>query len=235
MPRGRSSDKLGLGVSSDFVEAVLNGNQGSLQLFLRGFAARDLADPFATEPPAVDLAAVIDETASFNDVIQGLNAAPCLYVRSRGKIAGVISRRDVQKPAMRMWLFGLITISEQRVTQYIEECCPGDAWQTYLSPARLQKAAELQRERRRRGQDPSLIDCLQFADKGQIVARDERLRELTRFSSKRQVEGFVAALQDLRNNLAHSQDISGNWEVIHELATNLYRIVLGPEHQANAS
>lgn len=90
----------------------------------------------------------------------------------------------------------------------IDECCPQESWRQYLSEGRIQKAVELQQERGRRGQSASLLDCLQFADKGQIVARDQRLRELTRFTSKTQVERFVAALQDLRNNLAHAQDIS---------------------------
>lgn len=129
---------------------------------------------------------------------------------------------------MRMWLFGLVTISEIRVTRMIDEFCPNDSWQTHLSEGRLQKARELQQERTVRGQNRTLLECLQFTDKGQIVAREDKLREYTRFNSKREVEKFVKSLQDLRNNLAHSQDISGDFEVIHLLATNLHRIILGP-------
>ncbi len=250
----------------------------SLQLFLSGFTARDLAEPLpsfddtttagtvrdaihaqrlevvgirksgivggwmsredatnATEPLVgrqFDKSWVISDAASLNVVVQGLNSAPCLFVRSIGHVNGLIRRVDLQKPAMRMWLFGLVTISELRVTRLIDECCPQDAWQTYLSKGRLQKANELQQERQCRGQRPSLLDCLQFADKGQIVARDQRLRRYTRFASKREVEDFVKALQDLRNNLAHSQELSGNWDIIHDLATNLHRIVLGPDRDA---
>jgi hypothetical protein len=179
-------------------------------------------------PRPLESAATLVDSASLNAVVQSLHAAPCVLVNSLDQISGLICRRDIQKPAMRMWLFGLVTISELRVTQIIDELCPHDAWQQYLSPGRLQKARELQHERSRRGQTRSLLDCLQFADKGRIVARDERIRERTRFSTKRQVDEFVAALQDLRNNLAHAQDLSGDWGVICELATNLHRIVLGP-------
>ena len=38
----------------------------------------------------------------------------------------------------------------------------------------------------------------------------------------------MQSLQDLRNNLAHAQDILGNWDVIYELAANVHRIVCGP-------
>jgi hypothetical protein len=157
-----------------------------------------------------------------------LSGASCLFVRSFGGINGLIRRADVQKPAMRMWLFGLVTITELRVTRMIDECCSNQSWRQYLSPGRLQKAHELQQMRMHRGQRPALLDCLQFADKGRIVACHDELRRRTRFASKREVEDFVASLQVLRDNLAHSQDISGDWETILDLATNLNRIVLGP-------
>jgi hypothetical protein len=127
-----------------------------------------------------------------------------------------------------MWLFGLVTIAELRVTGLINELYPDGEWQRFLSPGRLQKSLELQQQRRCRGQHPSLLNCLQFGDKSRIVACDHTLRQRTRFESRRQVEKFVEALRDLRNNLAHSQDIISDWEVIYELAANLHRIVLGP-------
>ena len=259
----------------------MNDFDDTLQLFLDGFTAGDLAEPLPsfddTAPvgavrdaievrqlevigirksgmiegwmsrddatsvtgPLVgrsfDKSSVISDAASLNVVVQGLNSAPYLFVRSIGHVCGLIRRADLQKPAMRMWLFGLVTISELRVTRMIDEFCPQDMWQTYLSKGRLEKAHDLQHERQRRGQHPSLLDCLQFADKGQIVARDERLRRHTRFTSRREVEEFVRALQDLRNNLAHSQDLSNNWDIIHDLATNLHRIVLGPTGDATPS
>ena len=180
----------------------------------------------------LDTARVILESAPLNEVITALDSTPVLFVRSLGQIGGVICRRDLQKPAMRMWLFGLVTVSELRVTQMISEHCPEDSWQQHISAGRLEKAQAIQAERGRRGQSPNLLDCLQFADKGQIVARNEKLRELTRFGSKRQVEEFVAGLQDLRNNLAHAQDILNDWDVVRNLALNLHRTVLGPDGMA---
>jgi hypothetical protein len=250
-----------------------SAGENSLELFLRGFAARDLAETLpsfddttaraailaaidshgyevigvrksgilaawlsaedvrGSEQPSIrpfQFASVIPEDASLNAVVQALNLAPHLFVRSFGQIGGHICRDDLEKPAMRMWLFGLVTISELRVTRMIDQSCPQDSWRKYLSEGRIAKARELQQERLRHGQMRTLLDCLHFADKGRIVARDERLREQTRFSGKREVEEFVQAFQDLRNNLAHSHDLSGNWEVICDLAINLHRIVLGP-------
>jgi hypothetical protein len=178
-----------------------------------------------------DAATLLSDAAPLNEVVQRLDASPWLFVRTFGQASGLITRQDLQKPAMRMWLFGLVTITELRVTAMIDELCPNESWQQHLSEGRLQKANELREQRRQRGQQRTLLDCLQFADKGTIVARVPQLREQSRFSSKREVEDFVNALQDLRNNLAHAQDITSDWEVIRNLATNLHRIVRGPESQ----
>lgn len=175
-----------------------------------------------------DPATLVADSSPLNDVVCLLNTHPRLFVRACGQISGCIPRGAIEKPPLRMWLFGLVTISEQRVTRLIDQMFPGDSWQTQMSDGRLAKARELQTLRQRRGQRPTLLDCLQFADKGQIVARNEALRERTRFSSRSEVERFVKALQDLRNNLAHAQDIAADWEVIHELAANVHRIVCGP-------
>lgn len=198
-------------------------------------AADDLASgaqPWTARP--IQPATVIAETASLNEVVDRLSQYQVVFVRTLGEIGGLIRAADFEKAPMRMWLFGLVTITELRVTRLIDQACPHGAWQQYLSPGRLHLAEELRAERRRRHQDPSLLECLQLADKGRIVARDETLRSLTRFPSRRAVEDFVIGLQDLRNNLAHSQDVSGDWEIIRDLATNVHRIVLGPEFEREA-
>jgi len=178
-------------------------------------------------------AAIVTDTTSLTVVICELDAQPIVFVQTLGQVCGVIRRSSLDKPAMRMWLFGLLTISELRVTDAIEEFCPNESWRQYLSDGRLKLAEDLQTERRRRGENRSLLECLQVADKGQIVARDPRLREDTRFSSRRAVEEFVKQLQHLRNNLAHSQEITNDWDIILDLATNLHRVVLGPNSTAS--
>jgi hypothetical protein len=117
-----------------------------------------------------------------------------------------------------MWLFGIVTLIEMRFTELIERHCPGEAWQSYLSEGRLEKARRLLAERRRRMQSLTLMDCLQFSDKGQIIARNEEVRRLTVFGSRRRAEEAVKELEQLRNNLAHAQDIlSTDWETIIQM------------------
>ena len=174
--------------------------------------------------------ATISDSASFADVVLGLADSPRLFVRVLGAVGGIITMSDLQKPPVRMWLFGMITLLEMRTSRLIELKCQGDSWKQYLSESRLQKAEALLEERRRRNQNLELIDCLQISDKGQIIARNEEIRHLTRMQSRRQTEQAIRMLESLRNNLAHSQDIiSCDWETIVWLCKEMEQVISGTE------
>ena len=118
--------------------------------------------------------APISDSASLTDVVLGLADSPRLFVRVLGTVGGIITMSDLQKPPVRMWLFGMISLMEMRMTRLIEVNCPGDSWKQYLSESRLQKAEALLEERKRRSQNLELLDCIQISDKGQIIARHRR-------------------------------------------------------------
>ena len=178
---------------------------------------------------------LISDSAPLTDVVLGLTKTPRLFMRVLGAVGGIITMSDLQKPPVRMWLFGMITLIEMRISRLIEQMCPGDSWKQYVSESRLQKAAALLEERRRRNQSLELVDCLQFSDKGQIIARNEEIRKLTKFTSRRQVEEAIKALESLRNNLAHSQDIlTCDWETIVVLCRDLEGLIEGTEQVQRA-
>jgi hypothetical protein len=163
-------------------------------------------------------ATVRNSTVSVLTVVQDLRERPFLLIRQLGAVGGIITLADMQKPAVRMWLFGMLTLIEMRFAELIEQHFPGDAWKQFLSEARLLKAETLLAERKRRNQELELLDCLQFSDKGQIVARNETVRKRTVFPSRRQAEETIKQLEQLRNNLAHAQDIlTSDWDTIIQL------------------
>ena len=91
-----------------------------------------------------------------------------------------------------------------------------------LSPARLDKARELQQERARRGQEAILLDCLQLADKGTILIQDADVLRDWGFGSRQSAKTALADLQSLRNHLAHSQAIvAHHWHQIAGLSRRL--------------
>ncbi len=167
---------------------------------------------------------VVADSAGFPELVMRLNDRQRLFVNVLGQIGGIVTRTDLQKPPVRMWLFGMITIIEMGLTRLIEGAYPDGSWRECLSEGRLQKAETLLQERKRRHQDVDLLDCLQFSDRGQIVLRNENLRQQTGFASKSQGQQTVKELEALRNNLAHSQDIIAcDWEIIVKLTEFLNR------------
>jgi hypothetical protein len=172
----------------------------------------------------LEQATVLDDTTPLLGVLTALVRAPFLLVTALGSVGGVITPADMQKPPVRMWLFGIVTLIEMRCAELIEQHCPGDNWKQYLSEGRLQKAELLLGERSRRNQALRLFDCLQFSDKGQIIAKNEEMRNSTIFTSRRQAEEAVAKLEQLRNNLAHAQDIlATDWDTIVQLCAFITR------------
>jgi hypothetical protein len=169
---------------------------------------------------------ILDDAAPIADVVSALKVNDCVFLRWLGVVNGVITRDDLQDPPFRMWLFGLITAIEMQFGKMIHARFNDESWMQYVSPARVEKARELLAERQRRGQSPSLLDCLQFADKAQIVVRDETLRKRAGFVSRRRGDEAIAGIERLRNNLAHAQDIiSHDWEIIVALVDNLDRLM----------
>ena len=172
-------------------------------------------------------AKVVPDSTSLPTVVLLLAETPRIFVTTFGRVGGICTRTDLHKPPVRMWLFGMVTIIEMGFMQAIESHLPNEAWHQYVSEGRLEKAKVLLAERERRNQDLSLLDCLQFSDKGQIVLRNEELRKKIGFASRRRGEETVKRLEALRNNLAHSQDIvNADWETIVSLTENV-DVVLG--------
>jgi len=151
---------------------------------------------------------VVAGDAGLPEVVEILTRHHHCFVTVLGTVNGLITRSEMEKPLVRMWLFGMITMLEMRLTELIEQRWPGDSWVPLLSRGRVEKARQLQQERSRRGQQVSLHECLQFSDKGHLVIKDPEYFARLGLQSKSQAQGLIRALESLRNNLAHSQPIT---------------------------
>jgi len=169
---------------------------------------------------------VLADTSFYPEVIDCLSRSKYCFISVLGSVGAVITRNDIQKPSVRMWLFGMITIVETFIARTIEIKYPQSTWRRELSPERLKKAEDLQNERKRRGQHVTLLDCLQLGDKAKIIMKDPEMREDMGFESKRTAEKVSKDFESLRNNLAHAQDIiTNNWETIVVISRRLNKIM----------
>ena len=149
------------------------------------------------------------------------------FVSVLGSVSAVITRSDIQKPPVRMWLFGMISIVEMYISRQLETKYQDSSWQAKLSINRLRKAQNLQENRKRRNQKLSLLDCLHLADKAKILVKDPGMRKEAGFESKREAEKAIRDFESLRNSLAHVQDIiTYDWDTIVTVSKRLEKIMM---------
>ena len=169
---------------------------------------------------------VVPGTATFSDLIHVLTRHDYCFVTVLNNVAGVISRDDINKPMVRMWLFGIVTMIEMGLVQTIEKRHPEQGWQSLISTGRLDRAKQIQAERQRRNQYCELIDCLQLSDKGQIFMQSKTAMKSLGFETRNIAKRAIKELESLRNNLAHAQDIvSHDWVQIARMSQRMEEIV----------
>jgi hypothetical protein len=120
-------------------------------------------------------------------------------------VSGIITRADLSKPPVRVYLFGLISLLEMHLAYWVEISYPDDSWRERLSGARLAKAEELLANRQTRRQQTNLVDCLQFCDKRDLVLANTDLRNSLGLGRKNAAKKFLVKAEKLRDLLAHSQ------------------------------
>jgi len=171
---------------------------------------------------------VLPADAPVADVIEVLSKNQHCFVEVFGEVGGLITRADIQRPVVRMWLFGIVTMVEIDFNERIRRAFPDEGWRGLVSGARLDRAESLRAERQRRGQECALLDCLQLGDKAAILWRDEATMADYGFDSKSAAKKVLGDFESLRNNLAHAQDIvTHDWVQIIRIARTVGELAAG--------
>jgi len=162
---------------------------------------------------------VLPERAPLLQVFKVLRQSQQVFVILKDQVWGIVTRGDLQKGPVRMWLFGLISLLEMNFLRMIRTCYPDASWKKLLKAKRINKAECILRDRKQRNEATDLVDCLQFCDKVDIILKTGELMSALGFSCKKEVDMLLGKLENLRNELAHSQDIiTGSWPEICDLA-----------------
>jgi len=165
---------------------------------------------------------VITSSANLNDVIHVLTRHDYCFVSIMNEVNGVITRNHINKPQVRMWIFGLVTMIEITLMRLVEKYYPQQSWKTVLSEGRLEKAEQIYNERQRRNLQSELVECLQLTDKASILISNKDALQYLGFDSAKQAKKVIKELESLRNHLAHAQDIvSHDWAQIARLVSRL--------------
>ncbi|TCT43829.1 hypothetical protein EDB29_101637 [Vibrio crassostreae] len=153
----------------------------------------------------IKLEQVISDSTPLASLLSVLQVNDFLYVNHGAKIVGIITKADLNKPLVRVYVFGMLSLFEMHLNSWIRYEYPDNGWQDHISEQRLGKAQETYELRKKDNQDLSLIDCLQLADKRDLLARSKEFK--ARFGFKKKgLERFIRYAEQIRNEIAHSQD-----------------------------
>ncbi|MDJ0975210.1 MAG: hypothetical protein QNJ98_12170 [Planctomycetota bacterium] len=169
---------------------------------------------------------VLAESTPMLETLRAVDSRGACFVGAVDQVGWIVTKSDFEKPALRMWLFGMITIVESKLTEEIRKRFEGDAWKAQISEGRRGHVERIAEERRRRGHMVEEIDCLQFGDKVHIVLRLEKVREQMGLPSREAGQRAFRRVESLRNDLAHGQALLTNaWDTILDLVHRAERLL----------
>lgn len=178
---------------------------------------------------------LISESTPLVDLFPILCNAPRVFVLDGNRVTGIITRGDLQKAPVRMFLFALETLLEMFLLNLIQFYYPRDSWQKILKKKRLEAVRRLHHERQARNEAIGFSDCLQLCDKRELVLKCPQAREYLGFKTKRAGDLMLKEVEYLRNKLAHAQDIisGSSWPQVIRLAIAVEAILERCEQFAN--
>jgi hypothetical protein len=162
----------------------------------------------------ISLSILISEAAALSKVAFLLKSQPFLLVLREDGTLGILTKFDFQKIPARLYIFGLISLTEIHLTKLIYAYYGGDnGWRDLIKAHRL-ALAEQRKENSKFG---GILENLQICDKKEIVSKTPNLIKKLGFS-KSLFTSRMESFEKIRNNIAHSHDkISSDFSEIINL------------------
>ncbi len=185
---------------------------------------------------------LVSDATPIADLLRVLRAKERAFVLIGPEVKGIVTLADLNKPPIRVYLFGLVSLLEMHLRFWIRNAYSDGSWKERLKDKRLEYANKLQAERQKRNQQIDLLDCLQFCDLSDLLLGNEDLRNRLGIESKRKGEELLGEAEKLRDRLAHSQQelVEGtSWQelidLIEQMEALVHRSDDAVEHEAKSS
>lgn len=148
---------------------------------------------------------LISESTPLADLFEILTDKEFAFILSGNEIEGIVTRADLNKPIVRIYLFGIVSLYELHLNYWIKQIHINESWKAKLSSERLKSAEDIFQERMGNNDQLTLLECLQICDKKEILRNTESFIE--RFSySKSKLKQHLERIEIIRNELAHSHN-----------------------------
>ena len=167
---------------------------------------------------------LISDLTPLREAVIRMRSMNPVFVSAHEKVWGIVTKGDLQKFPVRMWLFGVLSIVEMQMLRLVRQYCPKAEWP--LKPNRIADAKKIFEQRLQQNQEIDIEDCLQWCDKAGIIAGNEGIWKALEFRSKGDAQERLARMERLRNLLAHANDmLTGNWPKIIDVIEDAERLL----------
>ena len=170
---------------------------------------------------------LISETTPLIDLMPILKDRERIFVLCKNRIDRIVTRSDLQKAPVRMLIFGFISIMEMHLLQIIKDVYPNNTWEKQLHQNRIESAKKIFNQRKNNNEALDLVDCIQFSDKRDLLMRKNEIWSDMGFTSKTAFRKFFTNAEQLRNKLAHAQEIDtgSSWPEIIGLVIHVELLI----------
>ncbi len=155
--------------------------------------------------------ALLDAETPLGAALLKLEVMPRIFLKDQSGVGLLIlTRADLQKIPVRVLLFGMISLLEMQFLRLIRARYQPGQWEGILGSERI-KAAEARREEHQAKHEALSLDgCLTPQDKDVLVLQLDDVTELLDLPTKGKVGELLKQTNDVRDLLAHAQDLSAH-------------------------
>jgi hypothetical protein len=146
------------------------------------------------------------DTTSLIDVLRAFQSLERIYVLVLGQVGGIVTRGDLQKSPVRMWLFGLISLIEMQTVQIIRDYYPNYSWMENTLDGQKKSIEWRFKQYSNANAAIDRTECLNLLEKGEIIINNTTISNKLDIT-KEQYNNFFKELKNLRNKVAHQQNI----------------------------
>lgn len=150
----------------------------------------------------IDATLLVSSDLGLADGVSRLKARPYYFVLHRDNIQGIVTRADLQRPAVGMVLFSLILASETAANTVIDRCL-GPSCIERLPAGRQARIRKFYDDRLRTNTEVTILECLMLRDRLDLLGQCESVVSRLGFVSDAEFANWQARLISVRNNLAH--------------------------------
>jgi predicted transcriptional regulator len=148
---------------------------------------------------------LISDSTPISDLLDILSEKEYVYVLDKNSIEGIVTRADINKPIVRIYLFGIISLFELHLNYYININNTEKEWLEKLTENRILAAQEIYQQRKGNNSQLTILECIQICDKKTILLKTESFLESFEYSKTR-FKNLLENSESIRNELAHSQN-----------------------------